>query len=233
MHFFKRVWNEIKRGENIDLYVTVIVALSIAVLSLLGITSQILLASLTLTVLGLLAVSALGNRYQVEELRQSLTKSVDDIFLEEFPSSLDTDFESGKEVLLIGVTLRRFLSGRYIKIEEKLRRAHSIKVLLVEPKGASVEIASSRYYAAVNRNSGKTASSIMDSLHTFCSLKQIAQDKVEIRTIENPLTFGAIAIDLEASTGVLYLEHFSFRTVSDAMPKYIFHANDKQWFDFF
>lgn len=233
MRFFRRVWSEIRRGENVDLYVAVVFALGVAILNLLGIAPQSLLASITLTVLGLLAVSALGNRYQIEELRQSLTKSVGDILLENFPANLDSDFESGKEVWLVGVTLSKFVAGKYIKLEEKLRKGHTIKILLVQPEGASVEIASSRYYAAVNRNSNKTASAIKNSLQIFCSLKQIASDRVEIRTIQNPLTFGAIAIDLETSMGVLYLEHFPFRTVSGAMPKFVFHASDGKWYEFF
>ena len=131
MLFFKQILREIKRGENVDLYVTVLAALGIAVLNLLGLAPQSLISSITLTVLGLLAVSALGNRHQFEELRQSFTKSIDDIFLREFPATLDEDFDSGKEILLVGVTLRNFVAGKYTRIEEKLQKGHSIKILLV------------------------------------------------------------------------------------------------------
>jgi hypothetical protein len=233
VQFFRQILRDIKRGENVDLYVTVLVALGIAVLNLLGIAPQSLIASITLTVLGLLAVSALGNRHQFEELRRSFTRSIDDILLKEFPATLDEDFDSGKEIWLVGVTLRKFVAGKYIRIEEKLQKGHSIKILLVHPEGAAVELASSRYYAEINRDFNKTSSAIRDSLQTFCSLHKIAPDKVEIRTTQNPLTFGAIAVDLESSSGVLYLEHFPFRTVSGAMPKVVFRVGDGQWYEFF
>jgi len=233
VQFFKQILREIKRGENVDLYVTVLVALSIAALNLLGLAPQSLIASITLTLLGLLAVSALGNRHQFEELRQSFTKSIDDIFLKEFPATLDEDFDSGKEIWLIGVTLRSLVAGKYIRLEEKLRKGHGIKILLVHPEGAAVEIASSRYYAEVNRDSNKTSSAIRDGLQTFCSLHKIAPNNIEIRTIQNPLTFGAIAVDLESSSGVLYIEHFPFRTVSGAMPKFVLRVGDGQWYEFF
>jgi len=162
VQFFKQILREIKRGENVDLYVTVLVALSIAALNLLGLAPQSLIASITLTLLGLLAVSALENRHQFEELRQSFTKSIDDIFLKEFPATLDEDFDSGKEIWLIGVTLRSLVAGKYIRLEEKLRKGHGIKILLVHPEGAAVEIASSRYYAEVILYSDKNWTFVND-----------------------------------------------------------------------
>lgn len=74
---------------------------------------------------------------------------------------------------------------------------------------------------------------IRDSLVSLCGLQQIAPDKLEIRTINNPLTFGAVCMNPEAASGVLYLEHFPFRTVPGAMPRFVLRASDGRWYDFF
>ncbi|MBL7184317.1 MAG: hypothetical protein ISS50_07705 [Anaerolineae bacterium] len=233
MQFLKRIWSDVKRGESIDLYVTVVIALGLVMLNLLGVAPQTWIAPITLSVLGLLAISVLGNRHRVEELMQSLSQSASSVFLEEFPPDLETEFESAKELWLVGVTLRGTMNGKYIKVEEKLRQGHIIKVLLVHPEGASVEMAASRYYAEVNQRPERIARATLGSLQLFCSLRQVAPDKLEIRTIRNPLTFGAIAVDPGSNSGILYLEHYPFRTISSAVPKVVLKASDGHWYEFF
>lgn len=152
MNFLKQVWEDVKRGESIDLYVTVLLALALTVLSLLGIAPQTLIASITLTVLGLLAISALGNRHRLDELHRSIVQSPSNLFLEEYPPTLDAEFKSGKELWLVGVTLKGTISGKYIGLENQLRQGQRINILLLHPTGAAVEIAAERYYAGANRN---------------------------------------------------------------------------------
>ncbi|MBD3159836.1 MAG: hypothetical protein GF309_13720 [Candidatus Lokiarchaeota archaeon] len=154
-------------------------------------------------------------------------------FLEEFPSDFNENFEPAKEVLLMGVTLRRILKTGYGKLEEKLRKGHIIRVLLVHPEGASVEMAASRYYAEMSRDPDLKGSQIQTALQLFCSLRDVAPQRMEIRTICNPLTFGGICVNPDSASGILYLEHFPYRTVADALPKFVLRASDGQWYDFF
>ncbi|MCL4300180.1 MAG: hypothetical protein KJ077_30890 [Anaerolineae bacterium] len=233
MSFLKRIWEDIRRGENIDLYATVIIAFSLVILGLVGITPAGLVASLTLTVLGLLAVSNLVNRYRLEELSQKLSQSTNSFFLQEFPSDFKENLVTGKDIWLISVALSGILKGNYQIIEEKLRKGHTIRILVVHPEGAPVEMAASRYYADVRRNAETTALQIKNNLQLFCSLRNVAPKRIEIRTIQNPLTFGAVCVNPDTASGVLYLEHFPYRTVSDALPRFTLRASDGYWYDFF
>ena len=68
MNFLRRVWSDISRGENLDTHVTILIALILAAANLLGIAKADLIPAVTLAVLALLAISALVNRYRIEDL---------------------------------------------------------------------------------------------------------------------------------------------------------------------
>lgn len=78
MKLLENFWREIKRGENVELYVTIVLAFGLVLLNVLGVhISEGLAESLTLTVLGLLAVSALVNRRRLEQLPKKLLRNAE------------------------------------------------------------------------------------------------------------------------------------------------------------
>ncbi len=233
MRFLEKIWDDIRHGENIDHYTTIVAAFALVVLGILGVAPPELIAALTLGVLGLLALSNLVNRHRLEELSEKVARSSQGFFLEEFPPDLKDTFQSAKEVWLIGVTLSRFLKNNYGPLEEKIRKGHAVKVLLVHPAGAPLAMAANRYYAEINRNVETRSADIHHSLQLLCGLRKIAPKKVEIRTIQSPLTFGAICANPDSASGALYLEHYSYRTMADAQPKFVLHASDGYWYDLF
>src|SRR5574341_1403896 len=105
MRLFNRIWKDIRRGENIDLFLTIVVAISLVALNVIGFATDKLIAPITLAVLGMLAITMLGNRYRIEELLQRNMQTNESFFLEEFPMTLITDFESATELWLVGVSL--------------------------------------------------------------------------------------------------------------------------------
>ena len=233
MKIFEQLWRDVRSGESIDLYATIVIAFVLVALGLFGVASSSIIASLTLTVLGLLAISNLVNRHRVEELINQVAESAKGFFFDEFPTDFKENFESAREIWLVGVTLRGTVRNYYGLIEEKLRKGHHFKVLLVHPEGIAIEIAAGRYYAPTGRDAGRRGLQVRDSLASLCGLRQIAPDKLEIRTIQNPLTFGAVCMNPETTSGILYLEHFPFRIVAGSMPKFVLRAADGRWYDFF
>lgn len=79
MDIFNRIWQDITHGENIDLYATIIIAIPLAVLTITGIAPQPLIAPLTLTILALIAVSLLVNRYKMEVMGKRIERSASGI----------------------------------------------------------------------------------------------------------------------------------------------------------
>ena len=67
-HFIKQILDDIRRGENIDLLVTIALVLAISVLNGLGRASAELVSSITLATIGLIAIGFLVTRYRLEDI---------------------------------------------------------------------------------------------------------------------------------------------------------------------
>lgn len=231
MKTLRRIWDDLRKGENVDLYLTIVAAVALVVLNLAGVAPATLMAPLTLAVLALLAVTSLGNRYRMDELLAQREQSLDDFFQEHIPPSYQTDLEAAEEVWLVGVSLHRTVTGNYALFERKLQQGHRLRVLLVHPDGAGLEMAVARGYT--RRDLEKKRQDIGYVLDMLCDLKQAAPGRVEIRTIQHPLAYGALAVNPDSSRGALYLEHYCFRVSTDSMPRYELRVADGHWYDFF
>jgi len=225
-----RILKDLRQFDNLDLYITVTVAIVLAVLNLVGVASAAYLAPLTLAVLGLLALTSLINRHHMDELREALTQPISDFFVEKFPDDLEQSFKEATEVWLYGVSLHRTINFRYAEIEAKLQQGHKFRVLVVHPDGPGAAMAASRNYAS--QDVDLTRDRITNVLKLLCRLQQIAPERFEVRTIQNPLTHGMVATNPSAASGMLYLEQYTFGA-TEALPKFVLRAGNEKWYDFF
>jgi hypothetical protein len=206
----------------------VIVAIGLAVLDSLDLVPDDWIAPITLAVLGLLAASMLRVRYKVEQL----TAAQGQLFWEKHGDDLEKDLEQAKEVWLVGVTLSRTIKTNYALFERKLARGDTIRVLLVDPKGDGTEMAAGREYGG-RFDAKRLRDLIRGSLDDLERLKQKAPDKLHVRVIDNPLTFGGVAVNPNDAAGVLYLEHYSYKMPGGSVPKFALRTTDGQWYGFF
>ena len=61
----------------------------------------------------------------------------------------------------------------------------------------------------------------------------MAPERLEVRTIQHPLSYGATVTNPDASNGTTYLEHYSFRVTTESHPRYMLRTQDGHWYDFF
>ncbi len=235
MKALKHIWDDIKHGENIDLYLTILVAIGLTLLDLAGFAPQSLVASITLSILALIAISLLGNRYKMEQLLEQphLTGVV--ALLDEFPPSLGTDIGSAKELWLAGVTLSSTLPNYFPLLEQMVRSGGKVKALLVQPHSPAAEKAASRAYVPSASNVERVVTNTLRSLYDLCYLRTVAPERgsVEIRTINHPMERRFIAINPQTASGVLYIANYAFRTPGGAKPKFVLQAKDSKWYDFY
>lgn len=231
MKLLLRIWDDIRAGENIDQYLTIVAAITLTILNLAGVSLQSYLAPFTLAVLALLAINGLGNRFKMEELLKKKSESLDTLFMDEFPPSYKTDFADAEVLWLIGVSLHRTIKTNYSTLEKRLRQGQALRVLLIHPTGIGVEMSVARNYA--HRGVEPKSNDILFILELLCSLREIAPSKMEIRTIAFPLAYGATAINPQAATGKLYIEHYGFRVSTESIPRYILKASNGRWYDFY
>lgn len=231
MQMVRRFWHDLSNFENLDLYVTIVLAIGLSLLNLLGTAPDTYIQPLTLAVLGLLALTSLVNRHRIDDLHQAMIGSPIDLFVEEFPESMKSDLASALDLWLVGVSLHRTINFNYATLERKLQQGHRLRIMVVHPDGPGVEMAASRNYR--RKEATVTSSRIRDNLQLLCDLQALAPDRVELRTIQNPLSYGVVAANPDTATGVLYIEHYTFGTSPVSMPRYVIRAQDGRWYDFF
>jgi hypothetical protein len=69
MKLLSRVWKDISSGQNLDVYITVLIAIAVAVLGALDIADVTIIFSAVLATLALVSTSLLVNRHESEEIR--------------------------------------------------------------------------------------------------------------------------------------------------------------------
>lgn len=227
----RRVWDDIRRGENIDLYLTIGAAIGFVALNLAGVASTAMLAPLTLAVLGLLAITHLSNRRRMDELLNRQAQTLDDFFRDDFPTSYLEDLEKATELWLVGVSRTGTIKSHYERLERKLARGDRMRVLLVHPEGPALEMTVDRGYS--RRDVAAKRQEITAVLAMLEDLQAGAPGRLEVRTIRHALSYGAMVVNPENSAGAIYIENYPFRVTARSQPRFILRPRDGRWYDFF
>jgi hypothetical protein len=231
MQTLRHIWEDIRHGENIDLYITVLFAILLAILVIIGVESPKWLTSLNLTLLALLAVSILGIRQQLEKINVALTQTSNGFLQKEWSKQeVDKELKEAENILLIGVSLSRTIRTNLSLIDLRLQQGAKIKVLLVDPSSAAAQIAANRLPVSVN--SDRICNDIRNSLLSLESIARIRKG-LEIRVLNNPMSFGGIFLDTTTSKGIIYIEQYSFKMPYEDIPKFVLRPDDDFWYNFF
>lgn len=231
MKFLQRIWRDFRQGENIDLYITVVVSIVLTVLNIVSIVPSSWIAPLSLTILALLSIAILGNRYRIETILERIIAGNGLLLVKFQQDDLSHDIDKSRELMVLGIDLRHTLQMHYALFERKIQRGDAIKILLLSPDSPACDMAATRYYEPINPDDQRAV--IRTSLRICHRLSQEAAGKIEIRMTNCLLSFGAIVADPETSHGAIYLWHYSFKTRVANQPKMVFHPTDGYWYEFF
>ena len=229
MKIISQIWNEIRQGENIDVYLTIGAAIILSMLSLMGWNVGDKVAGVTLAVLALLAIGNLVNRHKFEAMLERHFGST--FFMKSYPK--DTwrkDLETAKEIWLIGQDLGRLIEGERLLLESCIQKGGVIRVLIVNPDDLhAIEYMrrANTEQEDVNEIQGK----IRLSLAKWRKLAKSHEAKVEIRLIDHPLAFGTNAINLGSNDGKIYLDLYKYKVEFDGRVKLILSPIDKVWYE--
>ena len=100
MKLLRKIFRDLRQGENLEVYLSLVVALVLLILDVFGVASTEAIAAGTLATLALLAFSTLTNRQQTQKLARAAEQAVlgrssaDDFFGEESHLG-EQDFEGG------------------------------------------------------------------------------------------------------------------------------------------
>ncbi len=236
MQFLKHVVEDIKQGDNLDLYITVMAALVLVTLNVIGVSiAQPLISTLTLAVLALLAIAILGNRHRLETIIQKTSQGKTELFVEHFSDEVQNEIrekiEESRDLLAMGTNLERTLHLYYQLFESKLLKGDSIRIVLVNPDTTAHQFTAYKQYRPISPELERAKT--ISSLDGLCKLKAKTSGKLEVRVIDYPLGHGGILVDSATCDGALFLWEYTFKTHTGNSPKFILHPTDGQWYAHF
>src|SRR2546430_338145 len=127
MPMFGPFLNDIRKGENLDLYITLVLAIILTmlnpVLSLFGVSIPASgVIPLTMSVLAALTIVLLINRKKMESLERHLSRQVESKIITTFPDSYGVDLGGARKILQIGIHLASNLNAHHDLYQAILRR---------------------------------------------------------------------------------------------------------------
>lgn len=230
MKFLGRVWSDVSKGENIDTYLTVLFAVGIAVLNLLGLASQQLVVSLTLAVLALITVSNLINRHQLEIISTKISENHKHDVLEKMPPEFSTHIETAKDVWMTGIHHSSIMNEHYHSFEKMIMNGGTLRVLTVDPSGAACSMAAMRFSGNIDPEQERIRT--IANLHLFQELAKKAPKRVQIRTIDYLMEYNAFLINSHPVDSIIYIQRYTFRILGGARkPKIVYTPSDVKWYE--
>lgn len=204
---------DIKHGENLEHYILIVLAMTVAVLTILGIASSAAIASATLTVLSLMI-------YDQVKLRRILSHKHSDTnihgitqFYPNRESLIPLEkvlSESKSEIAIMGLQLGAIIHSYLPLLRQRASQGCRIRLLMMSP--VSKEAKPLPWVDEVGK------------VHTFISLSQILQSnishltnwlaelpdevktKIEVRLYGTIPTASVLLIDKDSDSGVIKVE---------------------------
>jgi hypothetical protein len=232
LRWLQRAWSEIKRGENIDLYVTLLGAFAATAIGLV-IDPESWMDSIPLAVLGLVAFGVLGNRHKLEHLIElsgvpsaPLLKHRRDL------ATLPENAAEAKDILIIACTASTILLDTSFFIDSAKQGTH-IRLAVINPDETAVVDILGRMDIMPRETLAADMGRTMGLLKRIAAhVSSVASFKV--RVLNHLPTLSFIMIDGNLSTGRIIVEMYPYQCDPTQRPHYVVTARDHpDWFRYF
>ncbi|MCA9896559.1 MAG: hypothetical protein H6654_03135 [Ardenticatenaceae bacterium] len=237
----KAILSDLQKRENLDVYLTIVLAIIISVLGAFGITKLEIIASAILGILGLSSFNLLQNRRENEKLSNTLGKLNNEIkaaqYLKnrtEYPPFKET-LANARTVCLMGPTLVNIFSSwsGYFREEKMKKQGVNFKVLIIDPDSKAVDSMTAFYRHSETvyvKSDLERTISIVDAINE----KGTSPGSVELRLMQAHPHLSMVLINPEDDDGTIFVEILDFKTPIHALPHFeLSRKRDSQWYEFF
>ncbi len=219
--------------EYLDLYILAVAALAFTILGIVGVASIKVLTSAIVALLAVLAYSQIRSRRHVAEIAKGQRSDPLSLFQAEFPDELETRRGSASSLLLIGISMTRTVQGGSLTVLRRmLRSGGKIRVLVVDPADDALI-----HTASEHGPHGITASHLKRrveaTLDELAVLRDATGGEVEIRVAPFVPQMGINVIDVGTANGLIVLQHYEHRPVSESAPIFSLRPVDGFWYEHF
>jgi hypothetical protein len=236
MRLLRRVRDDLSAGQNLEIYVTALLSLSLAVLGAFSWVSDDVLSAATLATLALLAGSLLGSRRQVADLTAQVRAggrgniSAEDFLSGDKPEVLQ-QVRDAQDISIMGVTLARTLRNLVDELERRAAAGAVIRIAVIDPHTtAPVEAARrstlpDRPEVYVNR--------LRPSVDLLRELADRAgpSGRIEVRFLPFVPAFGLVLLDAGRSRGVVHVDVYSHSSASGDAVFTLRPGRDGHWYE--
>lgn len=234
MEILKKIWEDIQQGENIDLYASILLAFVVVVVSLLGAVPSELVASLTLAVLGLLAISNLGNRHRLEEFSKKLSApNAPFIGSRKDLARLSENARDARDILIIACSASNVLLLEREFFVNKVQQGATIRIAIIDPNENSVlEILGRSDVVSAPGLSNDLA--VTTDLIKGISAKPSSKKLFQVRVINYIPSLSFVLIDSHLPTGQIFVEMYPYKVDPGQRPHLLVTAKDHpDWYRYF
>ena len=196
-----KVWNDLKSGENIELYLTLVLSVGTIFMSMIGYATSNIVMNLILSILALSSLSFIKIRQEISSLSSQIDRRTQYLVnLTQAKPRIDEKIRRAKTIYVMGVSLRAFSREMFTALSQALENGGVGYVLLTDPSGVVVDVLAQRYIHPITPR--QIAMRINESKDVFCYLNQQYPGKVHIRKIDFPLPYGYLLLEYgDASIG--------------------------------
>lgn len=240
------MWRDLKAGENVDIYTTIVLLIVLAISSIFDLLPANILIPIGLSAIAIILTGLLQIRKKVEDnteelqnlLHQSETLNTLDsklekvlqerTFFQEAPEGYfqyNALIKIAKDMFFWGVTLER-ISGHLHQLARKDDKPFRVRFLILKKDGMAVKMESFR------SSKQRSVDEIHEGLNvTATNLRALAREinppsKIEVRVIDYLPPWSVSAIDPESENGIMYTSILSFRAKDVERPSFLLKMPD-------
>lgn len=135
-----------------------------------------------------------------------------------------------KNLIVSGITLEGLIPSCTI-IKEKLQSGCSVKLLMLDPDGETLDSSSKMSGVSVDKRKQKIKANLDYLLGEFEEYYIIGY--IELKLIDNVLPFSFIGIDTNSPKGKLIVQHYLFQSPSELSPMLELTQDNRIWYNLY
>lgn len=241
MKFIKELVDDIRNGENLDVYVGIVICVAVVVIDLMGIVKQSIVMAAVLLTLSLLSFGALSTRKVLANLDSTIKKLDKKRDASSFLHSRNESeipfsdlVRTAHNIYIVGPTMINIFSqwSSFMHTEKLNQHGANIRVTLLDPDSQALTVACQN----LNEQPENTRTDIARTLSHIKSWieKGVESGSVEVRLIDTYLGFKMTLIDPEEAQGKIIVEFIGYKSELYARPHIVLNrADDGHWYEYY
>jgi hypothetical protein len=233
-HFIKLIIEDIKKGENIDLIVTVALVIIISIFGVIGMASSEIVSSVTLAVLGLMAIGLLGTRYKIDDIhRKKDSTNLFEFMTDDFPE-LKTELINATEIWMVGLMLKGTTTRHYYHFKEKASQGTTFRTLIVNMNKIDLKRVVDRFSRIGTPE--QFQADFAQTIKQYDEFRQNALNpkNVQLKTLDFVPSISLYVFPKRPNGGVVYVELYGYKSSLGSIPKFrVTEHENPQWYKHF